>query len=179
MSQYVAMAPGVQVNGETVLAVGEGMSSFKLMAFQILKKHGINDPKAGQWYPHQALLDAIKEIFDRTGAATVKSIGKKVPDTALWPPNVNTIDLAMANLDAMYHRNYTKGEIGHYNFTKTGPKSGIVICDNPYPCDFDAGLLEAALKKYAPAGMVPVVKHDNSKPCRRKGGSTCTYVVSW
>jgi hypothetical protein len=34
--------------------------------------------------------------------------------------------------------------IGHYHFEKLGNNEFKVTCENPYPCDFDKGLLKGA-----------------------------------
>ena len=52
-------------------------------------------------------------------------------------------------------------------------------CRNPYPCDFDQGLIDAMVRRFAPAGSVPKVTHDASKPCRNKQGDSCTFLISW
>ena len=55
-----------------------------------------------------------------------------------------------------------------------------MICKNPYPCDFDKGIIKAVAKKFKPKDSVNIiVEHDESAPCRKKGADSCTYLVSW
>jgi hypothetical protein len=75
--------------------------------------------------------------------------------------------------------NHRGGEIGRYGFTKTAERKGVMDCRNPYPCDFDQGILEAIVRRFMPAGSVPTIRHDASKPCRAKQGDSCTYQISW
>jgi len=179
MAQFKAMELGVMVSGSAVLSVVEAMEAYKSMALRILENHGIDNPKKDQWYPQQAWLDAFKNIADHVGPATLRMIGEKIPDTAMWPPVVNKVDEALASIDIAYHMNHRDGEIGHYRFEKTGEKTGKMICNNPYPCDFDFGIIRATSMKFAPEGTTPLVTHDKSGSCRRKGGNTCTYNISW
>lgn len=179
MAQFKAIAPGVEVCGAAVLSVVEGMDLSKTMALRILKAHGITDPAKETWHPQQAWLDAFREISEKVGPATLRRIGTKIPETALWPPTVRTVEDALASIDVAYHMNHRKGEIGHYSFEKTGEKSGKMVCGNPYPCEFDLGIVEATARKFAPPGAAASVKHDDSQPCRRKGADSCTYRIKW
>ena len=60
MAEFKAMAPKVEVNGETVLSVVDGMGIFKQQALDILKKCGIDNPQAGKWYAQQAWLGGFQ-----------------------------------------------------------------------------------------------------------------------
>jgi len=179
MAQFQAFAPGVEVSGAAVLSVVEGMGGFRVMALQILAQHGIIHPQSGKWYSQQAWLDAFRQIAERVGPATLRAIGNKIPETALWPPNITTVEDALESIDVAYHMNHRGGEIGHYHFQKTGERSGKVVCHNPYPCNFDLGIIEATAKRFVPPGITPSVRHDNTQPCRQKGDDSCTYVVTW
>lgn len=180
MAQFVAKAPGVMVNGETVNSVVAGMGAFRAASIKILTENGIGEPKAGQWYKQQDWLNAFKAIAQSVGGSTLFQIGKAIPANAAWPPQIDTIDKALASIDVAYHMNHRGGEIGHYTFALTGERSGKFVCNNPYPCDFDRGIITAVATKFKPAGVAMVnVKHDDSQPCRSKGGDSCTYLVSW
>lgn len=179
MAQFKAIVPGVEVCGAAVLSVVEGMDLARTMALRILKAHGITDPTKESWHSQQAWLDAFKEIAENVGPATLRRIGTMIPETALWPPTVRTVADALASIDVAYHMNHRGGEIGHYAFRKTGVKSGEMVCGNPYPCEFDFGIVEATARKFAPPGVPTFVKHDDSQPCRRKGADSCTYRITW
>ncbi|NLA26743.1 MAG: hypothetical protein GX878_05045 [Firmicutes bacterium] len=180
MAQFKAFAHGVSVNGETVLSVLDGMGGFKKKALQILSEKGIVDPQPGLWYPQQAWLDAFKEISDSIGKKTLFEIGKTVPNNAQWPQEIDSLEIALDSIDQAYHMNHKDGEIGHYHFQKTGDNSGTMVCKNPYPCEFDFGIITAVARKFKPSPTTVVsVKHDDSANCRRKGDDSCTYLITW
>jgi len=179
MPEFVALSPNVEVIGQTVLAVVDGMGAFRNLALEILKRHGVDNPKPDGWYRQQPWLDAFKEIYERVGKTTLNLIGQKIPENAQFPPQIDSIDKALASIDIAYHMNHRGGEIGHYGFTKLGPNRAKLVCANPYPCDFDLGLIQSMARRFQPAGRAPSVAHDETQPCRRKGGASCTYVVSW
>ena len=90
MAQFKAMAPDVEVNGETVLSVVDGVGAFKSAAHRILSNNGIADPQPGQWYPQQSWLSAFKEIAETTGENTLYTIGLKIPENAAFFPLKST-----------------------------------------------------------------------------------------
>jgi hypothetical protein len=179
MAQFQAFSPQVKVNGQTVLSVIKGMGAFKESAAKILQRNGIPDPQPMGWYPQQAWLNAFREIAQTIGASTLHQIGLSIPGSAKFPPGVNTIEKALESLDVAYHLNHQGGEIGHYQFSKTGPKQVVMTCRNPYPCEFDRGIILAIARQFQSAGTVVRVQHDAAKPCRTKQGDSCTYLVSW
>lgn len=180
MAQFKAFASNVEVNGETVLSVVNGMGVYKKQALDILAKNGINNPQPGQWYLQQAWLDSFKEISETIGAKTLFAIGKAIPENAIFPPEIDSIEKGLAAIDIAYHMNHKGGEIGHYRFQSTGSNSGKMVCDNPYPCEFDRGIIETMAQKFKPKDSIMVfVEHDDSQPCRKKGAESCTYMITW
>jgi hypothetical protein len=179
MAQFQSYSPQVMVNGQTVLSVINGMGAFKESASRILQRHGISSPAPAGWYPQQAWLNAFREIATTIGAKTLYQIGLSIPRNARFPPGINGIENALESLDVAYHLNHRGGEIGHYTLAKTGPSQGIMTCRNPYPCEFDHGLIYAVANQFKPAGSLLRVQHDPAKPCRAKEGDSCTFLLSW
>jgi len=179
MATFKAFAAGVEVNGETVLSVIDGMGPYKQNGEQILRDNGINDAQAGKWYPQQAWLNAFKSISEKIGVATLLAIGKTIPENAQWPPQIDTIEKALGSIDMAYHMNHRGGDIGSYKFESTGTNSGKMICNNPYPSEFDQGIIFAVARKFAPKSVFPSVKLDEHSPTRKNGADSCTFLVTW
>ena len=66
--------------------------------------------------------------------------------------------------------------IGNYASTEAGPRKVTLVCDNPYPCDFDRGIITAVAQRFERAARVT---HDDHAACRKTGASSCTYHVTW
>jgi hypothetical protein len=67
--------------------------------------------------------------------------------------------------------------IGQYGYEGTADTNQIIsVCDDPYPCDLDRGLIAAMAARFEPSAKT---QHDPNAPCRKKGGKNCTYIVFW
>ncbi len=193
MAEFKAFKKNIEVNGKTILSVLSGMKGFEKSAKGILAKNGINNPEPDKWYSQQAWLDAFKEISVKIGEKTLISIGQTIPENAEWPPDIKTIESVMASIDIAYHMNHRYNEtplfdpetgkmsegIGHYNYKKTGDREITMVCENPYPCALDRGIIKAVAKKFMPANSKLDCKEVVFEGCRSKGANKCTYVVSW
>ena len=193
MAQFVAINSLAEVNGQTILSVLSGMEHFRTYAEEFLAENGVKDIKPDAWYPQQSWLDTFRSISQKVGPLTLKHIGKKVPESAQWPPEVNTIEKALASIDVAYHMNHRVANkvlfdpvtgnmfegIGHYMYQQISEDSGRIIASNPYPCAFDMGLIEAVAKKFKPESFMLLVEHEANSTCRKDGANECRYVIRW
>ena len=91
-----------------------------------------------------------------------------------------TVHDALASISIAYQMNYRNGSIGKYEYTQTGPNSGTMLCENPYPSDFDYGLIYRTAQKFRDSSSTKlIVKRDESKSNRISGGESCTYDIEW
>jgi hypothetical protein len=194
MAQFTAINPQMQVNGQTVLSIANGMGASKRMGLKILEENNIQDPEPERWYSQQDWLNAFKQISEKIGAGTLFMIGKSIPENAVFPPHIETIDQALSAIDVAYHMNHRlAGEqlfnpqtgqmqegIGHYKYNKISDSKVEIICDNPYPCDFDKGIITAMARRFKPAHSTRIlISHEKSEGCRGSGDHSCKYVVEW
>lgn len=194
MAEFVAFEPGIEVNGEAILSVIDG-STIKGVAIALLARHGIIQPRPGQWYSQQAWLNCFKEIHASIGPNTCFLIGRKIPENAVFPADIDNIEKALSSIDVAYHLNHRKNGtilfdaqsgqmhegIGHYGYERIpGRKQAHMICNNPYPCDFDRGIIDTMARKFKPNGtLFTKVTHDDTAPCRKLGADACTYLIEW
>jgi hypothetical protein len=197
--QFQPFEPGIEVNGQTVNAIVDGFSSFRLAASKILLAENIGVRGPGglvqldptQWYSQSAWLRAFERISSEVGEAVLFQIGQAIPRNAKFPPWVKDVESALRAIDVAYHMNHRKRGvalfnptsgvmsegIGHYGCERGKAERTIVsVCDNPYPCAFDRGIITAMAQGFEPKAKVV---HDDTKPCRKQGAESCTYIASW
>jgi hypothetical protein len=197
--QYVPFEEGIEVNGQTVVAVIEGFALFKKIPSDILIGVGIGkrgpggmvEIRPGEWFSQRAWLEGFEAIGNAVGTGALYGIGLKIPECAEFPPWVNDVHSAVRSIDIAYHLNHRKrghamfdattGEmlegIGHYGYMPVAGENRILsICQNPYPCDFDSGIITAMARRFAPDASV---EHVESETCRKTGADKCTYLVTW
>ena len=158
MVMFHEFEQGMLVNGQTINSVVEAFNTIKFVVDKYFSQAGL--PKASEidfnsWYPQQKWLDAFKIINERVGPNTMTNIGKKIPENAQFPPEINDIEKGLASIDVAYHMNHknARGQvlfdqgkmyevIGQYFYTKVpNTNKAIIRCENPYPCDFDKGII--------------------------------------
>ena len=189
MAQFVAFEKEIEVNGQTILSIKKGLGQFAKTADEIFEAHGLGSIEPEGWYSQQKWLDCFKQIAAKMGEKTLFQIGTKIPESAIFPPEIKDAHGALSAIDIAYHMNHRlKGKvlfdptigkisegIGHYNYKKVDDKSGQISCPNPYPCAFDKGIIQAMARRFAPNA---IVEHDNGD-CRNKSNETCNYTIKW
>lgn len=182
MAQYEALDDGVEINGQTILAMIDGVAKFsenyRDTVRRALRENGVVDPTPGEWYPQQAWLDAFGELAADLEPHILDRIGERIPAAADWPGGISSVEDGLRSIDKAYRMNHRGGEIGSYRFRSTGDREGVVTCDNPYPCPFDRGIIRAVARDHAPVGGFVFVE-ETGEECRRTGGESCTYTVHW
>jgi hypothetical protein len=178
MSQFMAFNPNVEVSGATVRAIVQAMGDRSL---KVLAKHGLEDIKPDCWYPQQAWLDAFYELAQGDFRATLDqvSIGMRIPEVATWPTDIKTVEDALFSIDEAYQMAHRNGEIGCYRVRIVGEREAELVCENPYPCNFDYGIIYNTARLFLPPHSGLTVEHDDYAPCRMKGDESCTYHVRW
>jgi predicted hydrocarbon binding protein len=193
-----AIEAGIEVSGESLGAIMDGFRKYPSIASKYLAKFGLARPDSRslqvertRWYPLRDWLSAYDGIAQEVGYNSLYSIGKSIPENATFPPHVTDIYSGLASIDVAYHLNHRKdGEvmfnpetgkmlegIGHYATEPVANDNRIVChCDNPYPCDFDRGIIAAMATRFQKQAKAV---HDSEAPCRKKGAESCTYVVWW
>jgi hypothetical protein len=179
MAQFEPFAPDVEVNGETVLSTVNSFPEFmRAIANKILEENGIKNPEPGNWYPQKAWLNTIKEISEKFGSNTLFEIGKAIPENAIFPPEIDSVEKAFLSIDVAYHMNHRNGEIGYYKVDSMDKENKTIVmhCKNPYPCDFDRGIIISMARRFL-RGVKVIL--DNSRPSRKDGAEDSWYIVSY
>ncbi len=172
---FEASSSKVEVDGRTVVAVLGGMM-IRGVGLELLRKEGIVEPNGARWYNMQAWLNVFKRISERLGPDTLYSIGYRIPSAAAFPEEaMRDVASALQSIDIAYHNAHRNGEIGCYEYSEPQPGIYCVRCDNPYPCDFDLGIISALVDRFK--GSTQYSVSHVAGPCRKRGGDECRYHV--
>lgn len=179
MALFTAYSELVEVNGKTVLSVVHGMGTVKAIGMKYLREAGIPDVNPNGWYKQQLWLDTFRLISVKVGKSTLKAIGRSIPDHAVFPGHISDIHSALQAIDNAYKLNHRNGDIGEYRYRKITEHEAELCCINPFPSEFDEGLIETMAKRYARSGENPSVMLKINAETRRHGGHSCTFTITW
>ncbi|PLX04565.1 MAG: hypothetical protein C0594_09065 [Marinilabiliales bacterium] len=181
MAEFKSFDKNVEVNGPTVLSVINAMKGFEAIDDEILKENGIENPAEDTWHNQQAWLSAFEKIGEKLGSNTLFLIGKAIPENAQFPPEIDNLEKGLASIDMAYQMNHRGGDIGYYKLVSFDGKNrkAVMECKNPYPSDFDKGIITSIVRKFGPDDAAEEVVLDDSKPTRKNGADSCTYQIEW
>jgi hypothetical protein len=194
-----SIPPGLQVFGGAMqFIVDGGLGEASLRASRMLVEEGVGklDEKGlilidkTSWHPVIGMLRAFERIAREVGEIVLHRAGASVPPNAVFPPGIRSAEGALRSINLAYYLHHglngeplldaAKGvyrsNIGEYRARKDGERRVSMECDNPYPCDFDFGLVEAMARRFEPRAAVT---HAASAPCRKRGAKLCAYTVAW
>lgn len=190
--------PSITVSGQSVRSIVLAIQSFSVLVDEIHDCLGVPTPRDGSpravdpgaWYAIEGYLVAYKKIETLLGVRGLDKVGGLIPSQAALPPTVVDVPSALAALDVAFHMNHARDGIpmfdpatgamlegiGHYTSTPIEGKNEIqMVCENPYPCRFDMGLVRGMAQVFEKGATV---EHAPGS-CRSKGGESCTLVVRW
>lgn len=173
---FEASSPAVQVDGRTVLSVISGMM-IRSVGVELLRREGLSELTPDGWFSQQSWLNVFRAISERLGPDTLYSIGYRIPSSAEFPADqMKDVATALQSIDIAYHNAHRNGEIGCYEYLPIVDGTYQVRCNNPYPCDFDLGIVSALVERYRGSQTYSVNHVPGS--CRKLGGAECRYQVT-
>lgn len=173
---FEASSSTVEVDGRTVQSVISGMM-LRSVGLELLRREGLDPLRPERWYPMQAWLNVFRTIHERLGADTLYSVGYRIPQAAEFPSHMmKDVATALQSIDIAYHNAHRNGDIGYYEFIQLGDGTYQIRCNNPYPCDFDLGIISSLVERFRGSLVFNVVHVAGS--CRKIGGAECRYQVT-
>jgi hypothetical protein len=191
---------GIEVYGQGIEFAVEGFSLLPSVGVRYLTRFGFGvtgvDGKikfdTNAWYPLDRWIELFQSITHDVGGNVMFTIGRDAGTKVGLPIDVKDIHGVFGGIDVAYHlfhrrdgrimfdplRGRMLDGIGHYHYRPVAGQNRIVeICEGvPYPCDFDRGLYTGFAHRFQPRAQII---HDDSAPCRKRGGDGCSYVVTW
>lgn len=163
---FVAGTPQAEVIGQTVLAFAQNLEAETVAP--LLPKYGLDNIDPEKWYPHQAWFNVLKDLSEMSGggSSALVAFGRKVVETAVMPPEIDTIPKMLHALHAIHHMNLRNvPEEEGYQIEEISEKHYIVYHNTPNPDDSIYGFLWGLAARFkAPGEQFVVRKIDNPKP---------------
>lgn len=168
--------------GQSLLGVARGLSGTGVPwpeVLNLLAQGGIQDPRPENWYPLEPYLRLLHEVEHIYGRSALKAMGRAIPDTSRFPPDLDSMERVLHLLNVAYQVNHRGKRIGFYDCLFPAPRQAEVICANPYPCALDEGILERLLERHGTGGPGTGLTHLPGPECRRKGAVACRFALRW
>jgi hypothetical protein len=179
MTNKIKYDMNAEVTAKLPLGVFEVLRRLGVDPQPFIERHNLENLQADSWLPisdYLALLEDVQK--NANNYYTLISVGSKIPELADKMPETFTLQDLFRNMNDSYHINHRNGEIGNYFVEFLAENHIRVIAQNPYPSDFDYGLVWGGAKYFAPKGtFVKVVRAES--PSRLKGDDHCIYDITW
>lgn len=189
---------GVEVHGQDILSFMDALKLVPYLGDRILKDKKIGTLVAGsyqiipgEWYLLTDKIRILQAVLDSVGPTTLKKVGEKIPENAVFPPDIDDIHKAIASINIAYHMNHRKAGvimfdektgkitegIGSYGYQKVEGENKIIsVCENPNVSEYDEGILTTMARRFESSARIEL---DTTQPSRRTGGESCTFIITW
>ena len=107
--------------------------------------------------------------------AAIIAVGKKMIETAPFPPIDRNIKSLLMSLDAAYRLNAEGPNIGGITTEFHDDTSATSVWTSMGPCPLNIGIIQGCCSKL---GIHAIVEHAPGE-CMDKGGASCTYHISF
>jgi hypothetical protein len=150
MKKLVAVSPQSEISGHLVLSFTQNLHRDEIKP--ILRKYNLEPVDPEGWYPQQRLLDVFRDIQDghTNVSQNLVAIGMKGAETAVYPPEIDSIKTALLSLPAIH-------ELNHRNIPNVGLEYPVQVLGDthiqvtnrsPYPNDTLYGFIWQIIKHF-------------------------------
>ena len=161
---------------------GAALSSF-VLAFansdriveKLLTDAGVDRIDPGAWYDHDWAISLFYKIGEQVGRDALMEVGRRMIETAVYPPGIDNIYTLLMSLGDAYRLNCRGPGIGDVVCTIEDEHSATLDWSAKGPCAIGMGILEGSCARY---GVKPLIEH-GADGCKDTGSPTCIYHVSW
>jgi hypothetical protein len=155
---FVAGTPQALVLGQVVQAFAQNLEADMIQP--LLPKYGLDNIDPEKWYPHQSWLSLLKDLGDMPGGSTaLVAFGKKVVETAMMPPEIDSIPKVLAALQAIHHLNLQNIPADEGYWLETMGEQTIHVYHNtPNPPDAIYGFIWGLAQRFRAPGEPFVVR---------------------
>jgi hypothetical protein len=141
---------------------------------KILADAGVDRIDPEKWYDFDWAISIFYKIEAEIGRGALIEVGKKMIETATYPPEIDSIQTLLPTIGYWYALNARGPDVGTIVCTFEDEHSAVLDWSARGPCAIRKGILEGACARY---GVKPLIEHGDE--CMDKGARTCMLHVSW
>lgn len=153
-----------------VLALGESHGVVK----KILADVGVDRIDPERWYDYDWAMTIYYKIGEQVGRAASIEVGRRMIETAAFPPGIDSVEKALLSFGAWFRLN-ARGPAGDIFTTLDDDHSATIVRTQRGLCALNIGIIEGCCTRF---GVKPLIEHGTGG-CQDEGAPTCTYHVSW
>lgn len=161
---------------------GAALNSFVLalehshnIVHKLLADAGVDRIDPDRWYDYDWAVSIFYRIGEQVGRGALIEVGRKMIESAVYPPGIDNIHTLLMSLGAAFRLNARGPGVGDILCTLDDDHSATLDWAVKGPCALCIGILEGSCRRY---GIEPMIEH-GAGGCRDEGASTCIYHVSW
>ncbi len=160
MRKFIASSHHATISGQILQAFYHTAAVENYLP--VLQRYDLHAAHAAQWYPYQAVLDALKALtVEIKDSRLLISIGAEINRHA-YMPNVNTIERALEELDTIHSMNHRDiSPMEHIAAFSVGPRYAVVVNATPYPDDWIYGYLWGLMQRFINQQVSVTIRYDN------------------
>jgi hypothetical protein len=154
-----------------ILALGHSESIIE----KLLADAGVDRIDPERWYDYDWAVSIYYKIGEVVGRSALVAVGKKMIETAPYPPGIDSIETVLMSLGEAFRLNARGPDVGEVVCTLEDEHSATLDWSAKGPCALCMGILEGSCSRY---GAKALIEH-GAGGCKDTGASTCIYHVSW
>lgn len=164
-----------EYNGAALNSFILGLGHAHSIVQKILADIGVDRIDPDRWYDFEWASSVYYKIGAEVGRAALIEVGRKMIESAEFPPGIDGIHSLLMSLGDAYRLNARGPNIGEITCTIEDEHSATLVWTPKFPCALGIGILEGSCSRY---GAKALVEH-GADGCIDDGGPSCTYHVSW
>lgn len=198
--EFVNKVRGLYISGRAIRTLVELLGESKQMAIKIMKFHKLTDDQApekfsvnpDEWYDLDRFLLGMKDIQEKVGEEKIRQVAYTTIQFAPLPSQIQDIIASLSHMNRAYLLNLSRDGIKTMSDEPGGKQSeavgkiaaspvpgirkAICVSTTCFPTFYELGLVEGFAKKFQPAATVTL---DKTKPMKKYGGESNTFIVNW
>jgi hypothetical protein len=166
---------GGQYNGAALNSFLLSLGHSQPLVDKILRDAGVDRIDPDRWYDAVWAIRIYYAIGEQIGRSALISVGKRMIETAPFPPGIDDVRSVLLSLDAAYKLNVRGQHTGSITCEFVDDSDAILEWDTWGPCALNIGIIEGCCSRF---GAHALVEH-GAGGCMDRGDRSCTYRVGW